>query len=72
MEASCCYVEVEFSDGDAEAADAKVTQAQHSSWNSKYHIYYYVLVVETQFCKYMYLKYTMKIKLQMYAVFYNK
>jgi ATP/maltotriose-dependent transcriptional regulator MalT len=47
MEASCCYVEVEFPDGDAEAADAKVTQAQHSSWNSKYHIYYYVLVVET-------------------------
>ncbi len=42
MEASCCYVEVEFSDGDAEAADAEVTQAQHSSWNSKYHIYSYV------------------------------
>jgi hypothetical protein len=42
MEASCCYVEVEFPDGDTEAADAEVTKAQHSSWNNKYHIYRYV------------------------------
>ncbi len=54
MEASCCYVEVEFPNGDAEAADSEVTQAQHSLWNGKYHIYRYVGNIK--FFKFIFLK----------------